>query len=595
MHQADCNRLLVSHSQYPAVPEPGDDCTTQSGIPLFEHTVDELPYTSSPASQGTETPEPVLTPTSDQPPCPPSADIASYYPQLQSQVSYSSTSSLKGTYFASSASEKSTGPLEVVGDISHLDSPIIPTQGFSPSIHYPADSATGSPMNWPASDVFHPQFTWDRTDSHQNHHVGTFAPTFDDQFSRQIASTVYGDLTNLQLNQSMESGFPEHRSEAAIAPDLITQSPEPPVQEASPQLKEEMEDAFQPCGGENLQNLIAAPPEPSEADEGTNTGEPYAKLIFKAFMSRDSHAMTLQEIYQWFRENTDKAKSESKGWQNSIRHNLSMNAAFVKRDRNSSSGEGDSQETKKSTEWVLQDWAIRDGVQSTTRYRRGNPNRRGGSASHHRSQGSSNTARASSGRRGGISSSKNKSVGARRSTLNRTAAQASFHGHSSHGGNVGHGSHSGHQEHRGYQDHGGNNGHNANFTPYHQAPYHRELEYHYSPTALNSRTTAMDMNPTTWAVRTASHTTAHGGMGGIMYSASPSQGIADIQQAQHAQYTLGNMDAGYPVPQHINPHTRVTGGMMPMPSYGNFFSSADGMDGRGLVWDTTASGEREFQ
>jgi hypothetical protein len=59
----------------------------------------------------------------------------------------------------------------------------------------------------------------------------------------------------------------------------------------------------------------------------TNKGEePYAQLIYRAFMSRPDYSMTLQEIYQWFRENTDKAKSESKGWQNSIRHNLSMNA-----------------------------------------------------------------------------------------------------------------------------------------------------------------------------------------------------------------------------------------------------------------------------
>lgn len=53
--------------------------------------------------------------------------------------------------------------------------------------------------------------------------------------------------------------------------------------------------------------------------------EPYAQLIYKAFMSTPNQSMTLQEIYQWFRQNTEKAKSEGKGWQNSIRHNLSMN------------------------------------------------------------------------------------------------------------------------------------------------------------------------------------------------------------------------------------------------------------------------------
>lgn len=62
------------------------------------------------------------------------------------------------------------------------------------------------------------------------------------------------------------------------------------------------------------------------AADGPNKGEePYAQLIYKAFLSTPRHAMTLQEIYRWFRENTDKGKDESKGWQNSIRHNLSMN------------------------------------------------------------------------------------------------------------------------------------------------------------------------------------------------------------------------------------------------------------------------------
>lgn len=58
---------------------------------------------------------------------------------------------------------------------------------------------------------------------------------------------------------------------------------------------------------------------------GGKVDEPYAQLIYRAFLSRPNKSMTLQEIYQWFRENTDKSKAEGKGWQNSIRHNLSMN------------------------------------------------------------------------------------------------------------------------------------------------------------------------------------------------------------------------------------------------------------------------------
>ncbi|KAK4109364.1 hypothetical protein N656DRAFT_352086 [Canariomyces notabilis] len=112
--------------------------------------------------------------------------------------------------------------------------------------------------------------------------------------------------------------------------------------------------------------------------------EPYAQLIYRALMSNPRYAMTLQEIYQWFRENTDKDKNDSsKGWMNSIRHNLSMNQAFTKRDRKLSgsrggeadkvglSAAGTQADSKKATEWYLEPWAIEEGVQSTTRYRKG--------------------------------------------------------------------------------------------------------------------------------------------------------------------------------------------------------------------------------
>jgi len=62
--------------------------------------------------------------------------------------------------------------------------------------------------------------------------------------------------------------------------------------------------------------------------EGEDLGfdEPYAKLIYRALMSKPDHSMVLQDIYQWFRVNTNKGSSDNKGWMNSIRHNLSMNA-----------------------------------------------------------------------------------------------------------------------------------------------------------------------------------------------------------------------------------------------------------------------------
>ena len=60
--------------------------------------------------------------------------------------------------------------------------------------------------------------------------------------------------------------------------------------------------------------------------DGSMNSEPYAQLIYRALKSASGHKVVLKEIYEWFERNTDKAKnSSSKGWQNSIRHNLSMN------------------------------------------------------------------------------------------------------------------------------------------------------------------------------------------------------------------------------------------------------------------------------
>ena len=67
---------------------------------------------------------------------------------------------------------------------------------------------------------------------------------------------------------------------------------------------------------------------PEEADlEGPMNDESYAQLLFRALSSAPTHRMALQDIYTWFLRNTTKHQdSNTTGWQNSIRHNLSMNA-----------------------------------------------------------------------------------------------------------------------------------------------------------------------------------------------------------------------------------------------------------------------------
>lgn len=76
----------------------------------------------------------------------------------------------------------------------------------------------------------------------------------------------------------------------------------------------------------SVPSSTSPPSDTNDSGETEKSDEPYAKLIYKAIMTRPDYSMTLQEIYQWFRDNTTKAVTETGGWQNSIRHNLSMNA-----------------------------------------------------------------------------------------------------------------------------------------------------------------------------------------------------------------------------------------------------------------------------
>ncbi|OGM42209.1 forkhead domain protein [Aspergillus bombycis] len=104
---------------------------------------------------------------------------------------------------------------------------------------------------------------------------------------------------------------------------------------------------------------------PANAEEDASIDPPYSTLIYKALRGAPGKKLSLQEIYGWFEENTTKGKDRSsKGWQNSIRHNLSMNAGFEAVRVEKAPGK------KALNYWRLTDEAITHGIQSTTRYRK---------------------------------------------------------------------------------------------------------------------------------------------------------------------------------------------------------------------------------
>jgi Forkhead domain len=112
----------------------------------------------------------------------------------------------------------------------------------------------------------------------------------------------------------------EDMTSSSTTPKIST----PPAMDAWPLLLEEPVSAF------HLENgALGADTQDDDEDdeeEEASRDKPYARLIHEALMQAPGHRMMLREIYDWFVQNTTKpSESGTNGWQNSIRHNLSMN------------------------------------------------------------------------------------------------------------------------------------------------------------------------------------------------------------------------------------------------------------------------------
>ncbi|SLM39033.1 Winged helix-turn-helix DNA-binding domain [Lasallia pustulata] len=72
---------------------------------------------------------------------------------------------------------------------------------------------------------------------------------------------------------------------------------------------------------------------PHVEDDGTKPPYSYAVLIGMSILRAPNRRLTLAQIYKWISDTFVHYRSLDTGWQNSIRHNLSLNKAFIKQER----------------------------------------------------------------------------------------------------------------------------------------------------------------------------------------------------------------------------------------------------------------------
>lgn len=72
---------------------------------------------------------------------------------------------------------------------------------------------------------------------------------------------------------------------------------------------------------------------PLVEDDGSKPRYSYSKLIGMSILRAPSRRLTLAQIYKWISDTFSYYRASDAGWQNSIRHNLSLNKAFIKQER----------------------------------------------------------------------------------------------------------------------------------------------------------------------------------------------------------------------------------------------------------------------
>lgn len=106
-----------------------------------------------------------------------------------------------------------------------------------------------------------------------------------------------------------------------------------PIQESRPLKKSKTEGGQQTEEAQDELALPAPDSFPPLHDDGSKPPHSYAQLIGMSILRAPARRLTLAQIYKWISDTYSFYSPSDAGWQNSIRHNLSLNKAFIKQER----------------------------------------------------------------------------------------------------------------------------------------------------------------------------------------------------------------------------------------------------------------------